>query len=122
MSWVNAFAPVEAEYRARVMESTWGRLAPLENKTYKGYIVFAIGLYGSDYLNPTVLACEFEGLDDSPWAYDSITEFLQEGQGVTEQKYEVGGVYRFDGTFHNYTFRGKTRKLVLVNKDNNAFF
>ncbi len=105
-SMADAFAPVEALYRARVIESTWGHLAPLKNKTYSGHMVFALGCFGSDALNPTVLECEI-GLDSSPWFYDAMIDFLSSLGG------DEGGVYRWDGTFRNYEFKGTVRRIPL---------
>jgi hypothetical protein len=69
-------------------------------------MVFAIGCFGSDNLNPTPLACEFkdtkgEELDSSPWFHDAMMEFLCAHGG------KEGFVYRFEGTFRNYEFKGK---------------
>lgn len=105
------FAPIEAKYKARVMEATWGHLAPKKNKTYKGRIVYAIGIFGDDGLNPTALFCEFEGLDDSPWFYDALTNFM------SKQKGEGGRVYEFVGWFRNYSFKGAIRLLLNANTD-----
>lgn len=101
----DAFAPAEAEYRAQVMAHTWGHLAPKQNKTYQGRIVFAIGCFGDDPLNPTAIACDFVDLDASPWFFDAVQDFMQ------DCKTEAGCVYRFDGTFRNYTFKGTVRKV-----------
>ena len=102
----DAFAPVEAHYRAQVYKDTWGHLAPKKNKAYRGSIVFALGCYGSDYLNPTVLSCEMN-IDDSPWFFDAMTDFLSSLGG------EAGGVYKWAGTFKNYEFSGSVRRLDL---------
>jgi hypothetical protein len=96
----DAFAPVEAQYRADMRVHTWGHLAPKKNKTYRGFIVFAVGCFGDDPLNPTALACEFKGLDDSPWFFDAMADF------IGDLKTKEGCVYRFDGTFNNYEFNG----------------
>lgn len=101
----DAFAPVEARYKSLVMQHTWGHLAPRKNKTYRGYVVFALGCYDSGELNPTPLTCEFAGLGDSPWFYDSLMDFLQSLGG------KAGDVFRFDGTFRNYEFQGTVAKL-----------
>lgn len=109
------FAPVEAHYRQQVLKETWGHLAPKRNKKYRGFIVFAIGCYGSDYLNPTVLSCELEGLSDSPWFFDALMEWLSSHQhcssiGEDEDKdckFKIGHVYRFNGYFRNYEFVGE---------------
>lgn len=97
----DAFAPAEARYKAEIMADTWGHLAPKKNKAYHGHIVFAIGCFGSDHLNPTPLACEFDDLDSSPWFFDAMMDFLRD----IETK--EGCVYRFDGTFRNYEFKGQ---------------
>lgn len=101
-----AFAPVEAAYRARVYEATWGHLAPKKHKAYRGHIIFALGCFGNDPLNPTVLTCEI-GLDSSPWFFEAVTDFVASTGG------EEGGVYRWDGTFRNYEFKGSVRRLSL---------
>lgn len=102
-----AFAPWEAEYKVRVMADTWGHLAPKRNKTYTGHVIFAVGCFGSDHLNPTALECEFKDLDSSPWFFDALCDFM----GDIET--ETGGVYRFDGTFRNYQFKGTVQRLIL---------
>jgi hypothetical protein len=104
----DAFAPAEAHYKAEVMSNTWGHLAPHKNKTYRGHIVFAVGCFGSDHLNPTALECEFKGLDSSPWFFDAMQNFLR------NMETSEGHVYRFDGTFRNYEFKGRVRELKLV--------
>ena len=99
----DAFAPAEARYKAAVMVDTWGHLAPKKNTTYRGHFVFAVGCFGSDHLNPTAIECEFndpeEELESSPWFYEALNDFMQ------EMDTEAGGVYRWEGTFRNYTFR-----------------
>lgn len=104
------FAPVEAKYRAAIMADTWGHLAPKRNRTYRGFIVFAIGCFGDDHLNPTPLSCDFKGLDSSPWFYDAMMDFLQ---SLDKGEHE-GTVWRFDGTFRNYEFSGNVQQLKLV--------
>lgn len=106
MALPDAFAEVEAHYRAQVLKETWGHLAPRKNKAYKGHITFALGCFGSDDLNPTVLSCELN-IDSSPWFFDAMIEFLQSLGG------EAGGVYRWDGTFKNYEFKGTVRRLKI---------
>lgn len=104
----DAFAPVEARYRAEVYEETWGHLAPRRNKTYRGYAIFTFGCFGSEYLNPTVLECEL-GIDSSPWFHSALIEFLETFGGEEA----TGRVYRWDGTFRNYEFKGLVRRLSI---------
>lgn len=96
----DVFAPVEALYKAKVMEDTWGHLAPKKNKTYRGRIVYAIGCFGNGPLNPTPLVCEFKNLESSPWFFSVMNDF------IGSQKSESGCVYEFKGAFRNYEFRG----------------
>lgn len=100
------FAPVEAHYRAQVQKATWGHLAPKKGKAYRGHIIFALGCFGSDRLNPTVLACEI-GLDSSPWFFEALMDFCRSIDG------EEGGVYRWNGTFRNYEFKGTVARIPL---------
>ena len=109
---------IEADNRAQVMRETWGHLAPRKNKAYQGHIVMALGCYDSGYLNPTPIECAFAGLDDSPWFYDHLNDFLQ--NLVAEANLEEGGVYRWEGTFRNYEFKGTVRRCTLVVDDNST--
>jgi hypothetical protein len=101
--------PMEAKYHAEIQAMTWGHLAPKRNRIYEGRIVFAIGCFGNDPLNPTALFCEFAGLDSSPWFFDEMVNFL------SEQDNEAGCVYEFVGTFRNYEFKGQIRTLLDAN-------
>jgi hypothetical protein len=112
----DAFAPAEALYRAAVMADTWGHLAPMKNRTYRGHIVFAVGCLGSDDLNPTCLEFELktrggDDLDSSPWFFDALEDFMQSFET------EAGGVYRWDGTFRNYTFAGTLTRMKLTDSE-----
>jgi len=116
----DVFAPIEARYRSQVMKQTWGHLAPSRNKKYRGTIAFAIGMYGSDHLNPTVIQCDLktrfgEELDASPWFYDALQEFLQQHchmEGFEEPgDYQIGCVYQFTGFFRNYVFDGSVKQV-----------
>ncbi len=106
MAMADAFASSEAHYRDQVLAATWGHLAPRRNKKYRGRLVYAVGCYGNDHLNPTVLSCEFAELEDSPWFYSVLTDFLH------KQEFEVGCVYEFRGAFRNYRFEGETTLLM----------
>jgi len=97
----DTFAPIEAHYKAKQMEATWGHLAPKEDKSYSGFIVFSIacdGLY-------CLIDYDFKKLDGSPWLYDALQEF------VGDNAKEHGKVYRFDGTFRNFEFDGTVKEI-----------
>jgi hypothetical protein len=111
MTMGDAFAEIDAKYRLQMQVETFGHLAPKKNKTYKGRIVYAIGCFGDDRLNPTAIYCEFEGLSSSPWFFDAMQEFL------SSNDCKEGYVYEFVGTLRNYTFEGKIKTLLNANKE-----
>lgn len=90
----------------QVMRETWGHLAPEKDKTYTGRIVFAVGCFATDRLNPTTLFFKFEELESSPWFYEAMEEWLQSGT------FDEGCVYEFKGTFKDYKFEGKIRRIL----------
>lgn len=108
MPWTDVFIPIEQANREIVRQNTWGHLAPKKDKRYKGRIVYAVGCFGDDPLNPTVLSCDLGNLDSSPWFFDALMDFL----GKQEKK--AGCVYEFIGTFCNYAFRGKIKTILTV--------
>lgn len=107
-----AFAPAEARYKEAVMFDTWGHLAPKKNQAYKGRIVYAVGCFGSDNLNPTAIVFDFGELDSSPWFFEKMAEFLSDQK---ENLRKEGCVYEFTGSFRNYQFKGRTRLLLDCN-------
>lgn len=109
----DAFEPAVVRYAAEVRKETWGHLAPKKNHIYRGHVIFAVGCFGSDELNPTTLDYDLktrsgEDLQSSPWFYGYLVEFL------SELDREAGGVYRWEGTFRNYEFVGTVRRLRLL--------
>ena len=105
MTIAEQFAPAEARDKERVMQNTWGHLAPEKNKAYDGHFVYAVGCFGADDLNPTVIAFEFGDLDSSPWLHEALCDF------VRSQKSKSGDVCRFDGKFKNYKFIGTIKTI-----------
>ena len=107
------FAPVEARYHAQILKETWGHLAAVKNRKYTGHITWALGCYGDENLNPTILEAELKGsdgklLDGGPWLFDAMIDFLH------SHSTEEGAVFRFDGFFRNYEFVGSIRRLKLA--------
>jgi hypothetical protein len=100
------FAEVEWRYRCAMVEATWGHLAPIKNATYEGKLIWAVGCFAQDELNPTVLVSDFINLDDSPWCYQATLEFVRQYPGN-----ESGCVYEFNGIFRNYEFIGSVTCL-----------
>lgn len=94
------------EYR-EVMRDTWGHLAPKERQKYAGTFAFAVGCYGG--IGGEVTACAFDGLDDSPWFYEALQEY------VSTLDMEAGCIYRFEGVFCDGVFSGKTSVILDTN-------
>jgi len=90
MSMAEIFAVSDRAYKARVMASTWGHLAPEQQKVYKGTILFTCGDYG----DITPIKCEFKDLEDSPWFFDDMSDFIYE-----KSKDRQGKVLKFIGTY-----------------------
>ena len=120
MAWIDAMLPALERQKQAVLSETWGHLAPSRNRTYRGFIVFAIGWYGDGPLNPMILESEFKGLDSSPWFYEAINEYVSSLQhsnhkscfGPATYDLPPGSVYRFDGTFRNYKFKGAIKQIL----------
>lgn len=124
MAWIDAMIPAIQRQQEEIFAMTWGHLAPKKNHTYRGHIVWALDLYDCGYLNPKVLECELPGLSDSPWFYDAMIDSLQKIHdemfsdhrktfwGPSNREIATAGtIWRWEGTFRNYTFKGKVRQL-----------
>lgn len=92
----------EANFKA-VQEETWGHLAPKKNQTYPGTMLFSLTAFG-DYV---IIDADFGELPSSPWIFEAMTAF------VVAHATEEGAVYKFEGTFRNYEFKGPIAKLEL---------
>jgi hypothetical protein len=97
-----AMAPANLAHKQAILKDTWGHLAPSKNRTYRGYIVFSIAGYGGDMV---ILDADFVGLPGSPWFFDAMHHFVF-GEPQWSDLID-GAVYRFEGSFRNYRFRGK---------------
>ena len=105
MTTPNIYQQIENDNYNAVMRGTWGHLAPEHRKVYHGEILFAFGEYGD--IIP--IRCNFEGLPDSPWFYDQMTDF------IAEKSKDKGTIYRFEGTYMLFK-NGKCRFSGKVNK------
>lgn len=99
-----AFAVHERVATVAILRETWGHLAPAKNTSYRGRIVFAADAYDGSI---AVISAELSGLDDSPWFYDAMMDFLREFDPPH------GRVFEWRGTFRNYHFHGRPRELSL---------
>jgi len=111
MSLASAFAPSDNANYNRVMQNTFGHLAPVRRRAIPGWITFVT----SPYSGCTVVDLSFDGTPDSPWLAEAVMDYV--GNLVT--RYDVdnrAGFYRWEGTvtmFDNGAFRfgGDTRRL-----------
>jgi len=99
---------LEADQHKAVVEATWGHLAASEGAEYQGRIVYAVGIYGDDYLNPTALVSEFDDLANSPWEYEAVQAFLQH----EDTPKDAGCIYEFVGVMRNYECSGVVTKVL----------
>ena len=97
-----AFIPVDESYKEAVMENTWGHLAPRRNIQHKGLMLFARSEYG----DLVILNSAFAGLDDSPWLFQAMMDFVCENTPAP-------GIYKFTGSFRNYKFVGDVAKVEV---------
>lgn len=91
--------------KQQVMQETWGHLAPKKGKTYKGYMIWAYGGWGEIVL----LAAAFKNLNDSPWLFEAMQEYIGE-------HLDGEGIYKWEGHFSKlkkecYCFGGEIKKL-----------
>lgn len=104
-----AFAPAERKYKAAVMRDTWGHLAPKHRKVYAIDILFAHGDYG----DVVPVRVNKGDLDDSPWFFEGMLEF------ICSRRTSPGNLYKFVGTYalltngtHRFSGRVKLARLA----------
>jgi hypothetical protein len=81
---------------AKVMTETWGHLRAQDGRQYTGVIVFAHSAYGGESMPISV---EIPDLDDSPWFYQALCEFVEDHYGEDT----AGKVFRWTGTYEQRT-------------------
>jgi hypothetical protein len=106
-SWGEVFAPIQAHNRQAVLAKTWGHLAPKKNVSYKGKILFCVSGYG--YTGTAIIDYNFENLEDSPWLYDAMNDYINKWEGM-----EDGCVYILNVTFRNFRFYGQPKKVYSL--------
>lgn len=106
-SWAETVSPALAHYKNAKLAETWGHLAPKKNVSYKGKILFCVSGYGDT--GTALIDSKFDNLEDSPWLYDAINDYINDCEGL-----EDGGIYRIDCTFRNYRFYGKPKKVYSL--------
>lgn len=99
MSLESAFQKAEAEYKAVIMEDTWGHLAPKPQTKYTGYVLFTHGCHG----DITVIDYEFNDpghneLPGSPWLAQDILNELMNSANLGKE----GSISLFEGTYTKF--------------------
>jgi hypothetical protein len=107
MSYIEAVIPAIGSYKEAIYQYTWGHLAPQKNTSYKGKILFCVSGYGNT--GTSIIDSKFENLQDSPWLYDAMQEYIDKWE-----KLEDGCIYRIDCTFRNYRFYGTPKKVYSL--------
>ena len=90
------------------MQETWGHLAPKKDRTYKGYMIYAHGVYGDIVL----LDANFKNLSDSPWLFEAMRNYL--GGHCKDE-----GLYKWEGRCtmidkDNFCFGGEIKRLEFA--------
>lgn len=96
------------EYQEAVDQDTWGHLAPKKNTTYKGRLLVSNTDYGN--IGHSIVQMEWDNLEDSPWIYDHVNEWLWENRDSMEDD----GIYLIKATFRNYRMWGKIAKIMSL--------
>jgi len=99
--------PINAHYKQQVLVNTWGHLAPEKNVSYKGEILFSVSGYGN--AGKALIDSKFDNLNDSPWLYDAIYEYLDKWKGLQD-----GCIYKINCTLRNYRFYGSPKKVYSL--------
>lgn len=90
----------------KVLSQTFGHLYPKDNRPHVGHLVFTIGGYG----DITPIDASFKDIDDSPWFYDDMQDY------ISKSKFKRGNIYVFVGTYRKLKnqrgiFTGKTKTI-----------
>ena len=89
-----------------VLSNTWGHLYPKDNQPHEGYIIFTHSGYG----DIDCIDCDFKDIDDSPWFFQDMQNYI----GNVNSK--PGNIYVFKGTYRKLknqksVFKGKVRVI-----------
>lgn len=114
MSMASAFAVSDNANYNRVIQATFGHLAPRRRTAIPGWITFV----NSPYSGFTVVDFAFEGTESSPWLAEAVTDhvcsLIDRYVGDDE-----AGMFRWEGNvtmFNNGSFRfgGEARRLNVA--------
>ena len=100
----------ERKYQ-EVMQDTWGHLAPEPGTKYEGYLTFAHSDYSSQ--GSIIIEARFEGLDDSPWFFQDLNDYIAD-KTKDEQQIENVRVHVLLGREEKDLRQLLTRRLERV--------
>ena len=106
MSLEQAFAGVDARYRAQVMHETWGHLEQKRGELQRGWFTFAIADYGGQHV---ILASDWGALPDSPGLFIAMMDYVAR-HGVRGSTMRLEGHVR---RFKNGSYQIGGRRYVI---------
>lgn len=98
------FAPIEAHYKAAVIQDTWGHLAPKKNTTYRGDVLVSSSGYSTGI---QLVDMNWDHLQDNPWVYEKMQDWLYEQRKILT----AGTVWTIKVTMRNYRIWGQFTKI-----------
>lgn len=95
----------------QVTRETFGHLAPVHRKIYRGEVVFANADIAGE--GQPIIRTDFPGLDASPWFYQDLTNHFGE---LASKKLKPGTIAKWTGTYvlfknGNCRFSGKIKNI-----------
>lgn len=118
LNFEKTFKPVEKANKDIVLSNTWGHLYSNDFKPHKGYLIYTLSAYG----NFEVIDSNFEGVEDNPWLFEDLNDYISCNTKIP------GSIYIFQGTYRKLknqrcVLKGKTTRLTtkkILNLINNA--
>ena len=91
-----------------VLSQTWGHLYPKDQQPHDGFIVFAHSAYG----DISSIDSDFKDIDDSPWFFQDMMNYIGKCNTI------AGNIYIFKGTYRKLknqraVFKGKIQKIKV---------
>lgn len=104
----DVFAKIRKVNKDIVLSNTWGHLYPKDNKEHDGYILYTHTAYG----DIECIDCHFKGIEDSPWFFQDMNNFIADNCRVR------GHIYLFKGTYRKLknqkaVFKGKIKRITI---------
>jgi len=96
----------------RSFANTWGHLAPMKNKTYKGHIVVMKAQHGEYGWGTLILSYDFGDIN-GPYTHEDIMQRVSDNIFLDENDDKI---YRINISFRNYVYYiGKSKIICSIN-------